>query len=234
MYSVKTDSFTIRKDDLDKVYGYTYLRKWQEGLLKFGDEIGDWRLEEKHTITLPTQPYKYKFNELPEIPKIKNINISIEDEWSTESICKKVIKHHPCLVKGKVPGTGKSYIGEYFQTMNYNVLFLVPTNRLLQEKEVEATTYNNCFSIAVHEDVGEKLPIYDYSPFDVIVFDEIYMSNLYVLNKVRLFIQNNPDKIVVATGDVKQLQGVEVMTNCQDPATYMDNCLDTILNTTSS
>ena len=53
------------------------------------------------------------------------------------------------------------------------------------------------------------------------------MSNLYVLNKVRLFIQNNPNKIVVATGDVKQLQGVEVMTNCQDPATYMDNCLDT-------
>ena len=54
------------------------------------------------------------------------------------------------------------------------------------------------------------------------------MANLYVLNKVRLFIQNNPDKIVVATGDVKQLQGVEILTNCQDPATYMDNCLGTI------
>ena len=54
------------------------------------------------------------------------------------------------------------------------------------------------------------------------------MSNLYVLNKVRLFIQHNLDKIVIATGDVKQLQGVEAMTNCQDPATYMDNCLDTI------
>ena len=244
VYSVKTDSITIHEDDLDKVYGYTYLRKWREGLLKFGDEIGDWRLvghpvsqhlgsetsqlEEKHTITLPTQPYKYKFNELPEIPKIKNINISIEDEWNTESICKKVIKQNPCLVKGKVPGTGKSYIGEYFQKMNCNVLFVVPTNRLLQEKEVEATTYNKFFSIAVHEDAGEKLPQYDYSPFDIIVFDEIYMANLYVLNKVRLFIQNNPDKIVVATGDVKQLQGVEILTNCQDPATYMDNCLDTI------
>ena len=70
VYSVKTDSITIHEDDLDKVYGYNYLRKWREGLLKFGDEIGDWRLEEKHTITLPTQPYKYKFNELPEIPKI--------------------------------------------------------------------------------------------------------------------------------------------------------------------
>ena len=228
VYSVKTDSITIHEDDLDKVYGYNYLRKWQEGLLKFGDEIGDWRVEEKHTITLPTQPYKYKFNELPEIPKIKNINIPIEDEWKTESICKKVIKQNPCLIRARFAGSGKSYIGEYFQKMNYNVLFVVPTNRLLQEKEVEATTYNKFFSIAVHEDAGERLPQFDYSPYDIIVFDEIYMANLYVLNKVWLFIQNNPDKIVVATGDVKQLQGVEVMTNCQDPATYMDNCLDTI------
>ena len=54
------------------------------------------------------------------------------------------------------------------------------------------------------------------------------MSNLYVLNKGRLFIQGNPDKMVVATGDVKQLQGVEFLTNCQDPATYIDDCLTTM------
>ena len=114
------------------------------------------------------------------------------------------------------------------QKLGYNVLFVVPTNRLLQEKEVEATTYNKFFSIAVHEDVGEKLPQFDYSNYDMIVFDEIYMSSLYVLDKVRSFIKSNTEKIVVATGDVKQLQGVEVMTNCQNPATYIDNCLDII------
>ena len=185
----------------------------------------------QHTITLPTQPYKYKFNELPEIPKIKNINISIEDEGNTESICKKVIKQNPVIVRGKFPGTGKSYIGQHFQKMNKNVLFVVPTNRQLQEiqdKGIEATTYNKFFSIAVHEDVGEKLPIYDYSPYDVIVFDEIYMLNLYTLNKVWQFMENNTHIIRIATGDVKQLEGVETMTNCQDPATYIDNCIDTM------
>ena len=50
------------------------------------------------------------------------------------------------------------------------------------------------------------------------------MSNLYVLNKVRLVIKDNPDKIALATGDVKQLPGVEVMTNCQNPVTYIGNC----------
>ena len=228
VYSVKTDCLTIHEDDVDKVYGYNFCRVWREGLLKFGTDIGTWRLEEKKTITLPTQLYTYKFNEVPEIPKISNIKVEVEDEWDTKAICEKIMLRNPVIVRGKFPGTGKSYIGEYFQKMGKNVLFVVPTNRLLQEKEVEATTYNKFFSIAVHEDVGEKLPAFDYSPFNVVVFDEVYMSNLYVLDKVRQFIQENPDIIVIGTGDVKQLQGVEVMTNCQNPAVYIDNCIDIV------
>ena len=135
---------------------------------------------------------------------------------------------NPVIIRGTFPGTGKSYLGEYFQKMGKNVLFVVPTNRFLQEKEVEATTYNKLFSIAVDEDVGEKLPAFDYSPFNVVAFDEVYMSNLYVLDKVRRFIKENPDIIVIGTGDVKQLQGVEVMTNCQNPAVYIDNCIDIV------
>ena len=228
VYSVKTDCLTIHEDDVDKVYGYNFCRVWREGLLKFGTDIGTWRLEEKKTITLLTQFYTYKFNEVPEIPKVSNIKVEIEDEWRAKAICEKIAKRNPCLIRARYAGSGKSYIGDHFQKLGYNVLFVVPTNRLLQEKEVEATTYNKFFSIAVHEDVGEKLPQFDYSNYDIIVFDEIYMSSLYVLDKVRSFIKSNTEKIVVATGDVKQLQGVEVLTNCQDPATYIDNCLDII------
>ena len=230
VYSVKTDCLTINEDNVDKVYGYSFCRVWREGLLKFGTDIGTWRLEEKKTITLPTQLYTYKFNEVPEIPKISNIKVEVEDEWRTKAICEKIMLRNPVIIRGKFPGTGKSYIGEYFQKMGKNVLFVVPTNRLLQEKEVEATTYNKFFSIAVHKDVGEKLPAFDYSPFNVVVFDEVYMSNLYVLDKVRRFIQENPDIIVIGTGDVKQLQGVEVMTSCQNPAVYIDNCIDIVFN----
>ena len=219
VYSVKTDCFTIHADDVVKVYGYRFCRVWREGLLKFGTDIGDWRLDKK-SITLPTQLYTYKFNEVPEIPKISNINIEVGDEWDTKAICQKITTRNPVIIRGKFPGTGKSYIGEYFQKMGKNVLFVVPTNRLLQEKEVEATTYNKFFSFAVHEDVGEKLPAFDYSPFNVLVFDEVYMSSLHVLDKVRRFI--------IGTGDVKQLQGVEVMTNCQNPAAHVDNCIDIV------
>ena len=163
------------------------------------------------------------------MPQPKNERLNIEDEWDTHTICKQIIDcGGKCLIRVRFAGSGKSYVGEYFQKLGYNVLFVVPTHRLLQEKEVEAKTYNKFFSIAVQQDAGEKLPSFDYSSYDIIVFDEIYMSNLYVLNKVRLFMQNNPDKMVVATGDVKQLQGVEILTNCQNPATYIDDCLNTM------
>ena len=47
VYSVKTDCLTIHEDDVDKVYGYNFCRVWRKGLLKFGTDIGTWRLEEK-------------------------------------------------------------------------------------------------------------------------------------------------------------------------------------------
>ena len=77
VYSVKTDCFTIHEDDVDKVYGYRFCRVWTEGLLKFGSDTGDWRMEEKKTITMPTQFCTYKFNEVPEIPKISNAKLKL-------------------------------------------------------------------------------------------------------------------------------------------------------------
>ena len=222
VYSVKTDALTIKKDDVARTVK----------LLKVEEEkhkIGGWRVEKSKRVRLPTDDYKLKYNELVDVPQPKNERLNIEDEWDTHTICKQIIGcGGKCLIRARFAGSGKSYIGEYFQKLGYNVLFVVPTNRLLQEKEVEATTYNKFFSIAVQQDASEKLPSFDYSSYDIIVFDEIYMSNLYVLNKVRLFMQNNPDKMVVATGDVKQLQGVEILTNCQNPATYIDDCLNTM------
>ena len=93
--NVKTDCFTIHADDVVKVYGYRFCCVWREGLLKFGTDIGNWRLEEKKTITLPTQLYTYKFNEVPEMLKIRNIKVEVEDEWDTKTICEKIMLRTP-------------------------------------------------------------------------------------------------------------------------------------------
>ena len=218
VHAVKTDALHINKTDMKKV----------EKLLDFHDGIGGWRFENKRA-RCPDGKYMYKHNEVPNIPTYKNEQLIINDEWNTKEICNQIIDNGGnVIIKGKVPGTGKSYIAEYFAKLGRNVCFVVPTNRLLQEKtgNLEATTYNKFFSIAVDSD--EKLAPYDHSSFDVICFDEVLMGNRFILNKVRLFCLKHPEKIIIGTGDVNQLQSVEELTNCQDHKTYIDNCMDVI------
>ena len=233
VYSVKSDAFTIHIDDLDKVEGYKFLQKWQKGCMDVGTAIGQWKIQEGKTINFPADEYKFKFNELIKIPELKNENIFIEDEWDRESICKKILAvNAPVMIRAKYAGCGKSAIGEYFSQMNFNVLFVMTNNRSLQEKRcegLEATTFNKFFSIAVSEDEGNgKLPIFVYSMYDVIVFDEVFMVNLYIKNRIRLFCLNNPDKIRILTGDTKQLPCFEEHTDCQNEEEYSNHCVDVI------
>ena len=90
---------------------------------------------------------------------------------------------------------------------------------------MQAETINTFFSIQVGE---EKLKDFDHSFFDVIVFDEIYFNSIPVLARIKTFVEKNPDKIIVATGDEHQLQGVVEITNTQDYRTYLDSCIKQI------
>ena len=56
VYSVKTDAFVIHEHDLDKVVRFQLFGR-SNGLLKGGNEIGDWRIEDKTHIQLPPLIY---------------------------------------------------------------------------------------------------------------------------------------------------------------------------------
>ena len=51
---------------------------------------------------------------------------------------------------------------------------------------------NKLFAIPVGD--GDKLPEFDHSQYNVIVFDEIYMSGLRVLNCIRGFVTTTQTK----------------------------------------
>ena len=51
------------------------------------------------------------------------------------------------------------------------------------------------------------------------------MSSPYILNKIRVFCEENPDLIMVGAGDVKQLPSIEPYTNCQNVEEYVDSCI---------
>ena len=108
----------------------------------------------------------------------------------------------------------------------YKVIFVCPTNRLLQEFEGDALTLNKFFGISFGD---VKLEPFDYSGYDVIVFDEIYFSSLSTYWRIKQFVEDNKhNKIVIATGDTKQLKPIQPLTNIQEYEVYADHILNNI------
>ena len=227
VYSVKSDAFTIHKDDLSKVKPnpHHFIKSFREGILNFESAIGNWRVSTSR-INYPTEKYKFKYNKLIQIPIQGNEALDVVDEWDADAVYKQLIESSPCIIRAKYPGSGKSFLGQCLTKLGYKVLSVVPHNRLSQEVEGEATTLNMFFSIPVNK--GDDLPLFDHSAFNVIFFGENFMSNIYIYNKIREFVKNNPDKIIIGAGDTKQLPPINDLTNTQLHDQYADQCIDKI------
>ena len=213
--------FNVDPEEFTLVDGIWYCKN-VEGILNVSTEISPWKIENK-IVKLLCDVYKFKYNEVPEIPKMENKTLQIEDEWDTHSICKQILEKVAMMICDFVPGTGKSFIGEYFIQMNKCVLFKISTNKLLQEKEVDAVTYNKFFSISMG--VGGGLSPFDDSCYGIAAFDEIFMVNMNIWNRMMLFCLRNIDKIRIATGDTKQLQPINRLGS---PDKEMNHCVGLI------
>ena len=85
----------------------------------------------------------------------------------------------------------------------YMVIFICPTNKILQAFQGEAMTINNFFGINYGD---AKLEPFDFTDYDVIVFDEVYFSILSPYWRRKQFVeQNKHNTILIATGGTKQL-----------------------------
>ena len=220
VYSVKTDAFTIARSDITKA----------RELLIFNNEIGGWRILSDEYIKFPTVDYEITQNELIQIPIYESKTIDIVDEYDTDNIIEIIKEHNIMMIRGEVPGTGKSYICQKKVDNNYKVIFVTPTNKFLQAFEGEAMTINKFFGINYGD---AKLEPFDFTDSDVIVFDEVYFSNLNTYWRIKQFVeQNKHNKNIIATGDAKQLKPVQEITNTQDYEAYTDNIVNHILNRT--
>ena len=109
--------------------------------------------------------------------------------------------------------------------MGYNVLFVVPTNVLVQ-KYNDAATINDFFGFCINEDM--KVKKIDDSPYNVIAFDEILFSDVSNLRKIKNYVDNNKDKIIVATGDTDQLPPIKTYSNTKEHKPYANECVNLI------
>jgi hypothetical protein len=117
--------------------------------------------------------------------------------------------------------------------LGYKVLFVSPTNilckELVKDYNIDAITINKFFGFGVNEG-NNFIKQFDSTDYDCIIFDEIYFYNVSNLMKVYNFIQNNNNKIILATGDIDQLESIEIVSNVQDDEQYIDNCINYVFS----
>ena len=131
------------------------------------------------------------------------------------------------MVRADYAGCGKTFACEYMKSLGHTVLFVVPNNELINNTTCDGVTVNIFFSVGMTEE--SKMKKFDSSMYDVIVFDEICLVDLTFLSRIRSFCSNNADKIIVATGDTKQLKPINAISNChEDQKAYRNHCINTI------
>jgi hypothetical protein len=127
VFTVKSDAFTIKKEDLDIA----------KSLIPFSCEIGGWRMSKTEDIKFPHDDFRINNNiEIKiEVPKFERIEI--KDEYDTDELCNIFEDYKRVIVRADIPGCGKSYACEKMKARGHNVLFVCPTNKLVQN-------YKNC------------------------------------------------------------------------------------------
>ena len=152
--------------------------------------------------------------------------IDIENEYATDDIIEVNKENIPIMIRGVYAGTGNSYICQKMVGKGYKVIFVCPTNRLLQEFGGDALTLNKF----VGRSFGDvMLEPFDYSGYDVIVFHEFYFSSLSTYWRIKQFVEENKsNKIIVAIGDTKQLKPIQPLTNIQEYEVHADYIINNI------
>jgi len=69
---------------------------------------------------------------------------------------------------------------------------------------------------------------FDDSPYDTIVFDEIFFYNIRNLTRIKRYCEDHPEKIIIATGDTNQLETIDVISNHFNYDEYINYCVDSI------
>ena len=225
VFTVKTDAYTINTSDVSKA----------NKLLNFDNKIGSWRIsiEETKHINLPSKDYELVENNFINIKPPTFEMLSVNNEYDKDELCQLFEEKKRVMIRADLPGSGKSSACEHMATRGHSVLFVCPTNVLAQKftsttcnENTTGCTINKFFSIGMSED--SRMAKFDDSPYDVIVFDEIYFSSLDVLTRIKHYSESNPDKIILATGDTCQLEPIKELSNAVGFNEYSDQCINVI------
>ena len=134
---------------------------------------GGWRVSKIENINLPTDLYKYQYNNAikNDVPTFERVEL--KGEWDCNAMCDIFEEKKRVMIRANLPGSGKSYACEQMRNRGHNVLFVCPTNKLVQKYGSSGVTINRFFSISI-TNTESKIEKFDDSAYGTIVFDELY------------------------------------------------------------
>ena len=213
VYCIKTDAHYIDEKGHDEVK--------KMGIL--GTNIGQYKIKQK-PLNMPSTKYMKSYNEEIKLCVQGFETIEINDEWNKNEISEHVMRGG-VIIKG-ASGSGKSTGAK---NVEMNKLFVTPNNLLAHEIEGEAITLHKLLGMTVGTDTTHAG--HDVSNYKMIVFDEIYFYNVYMLAKIKAYMAAHPDIIFTGTGDCNQLAPIEVgCNNITNYKNYIENCMSQVFN----
>ena len=141
IYSVKTDCFVIKSQDLDKA----------KSLLNFDNGLGSWRLSKTSDINIPSSYINITNCVTIPIDDLTTTQLQVNDEYDTHEICQLVEQHKRVVDRADLPGSGKSYACKSMERLGHKVLFVVPTNKLAQNNKDNGVTLNHFLELVRHQ-----------------------------------------------------------------------------------
>ena len=72
--------------------------------------------------------------------------VELKDEWDCDEMCDIFEEKRRVMIRANLPGSGKSYACEHMKTRGHNVLFVCPTNKLVQKYKDAGITINIFFN----------------------------------------------------------------------------------------
>lgn len=184
------------------------------------DEIGKHKIEVNKYLV--DKPIKMEHNELIKFTDYTTIETKeFKDEKDTRDINKYIQDHKVILIKGLYPGVGKSTACKNFDE---DAFFILPYNKLCQNIRTDgydAITYCRAFGLFKDDKEMKNIKSYDLSKHNTIIFDEALLYTPDRLKRLARLINENPDKVFIATGDTEQRNPIGF-----NDSKYLEHCMN--------
>ena len=195
VYGIKTDCVLVKRSDqleLLRVFGR-----------RINSKIGGLKIE--HDKKLFGDHLSMIENEKQSFPQTKVTALEVKNEYDKEELGNLNQTHNRILYLAKDAGCGKS-TASCCGFQKDDIIFISPFNAQcieLKKDGYDAITINKFFAKGIGDiNLGKS---YDWSSKKLIIFDEILLNNIHILNMIRSFVEKHSEEItIIANGDDNQ------------------------------